>query len=89
MPEKTPEKTGDAYDKARDLAEAALGEYAKGDERKGDKLAEQAMKTDRHAVEELVEDLNEDAEVTGVADVDAPDLHAPDLHAKDNRHASK
>ncbi len=66
-----PEKTDGTYDKARDLAEAALGEYAKGDEKKGDKLAEQAMKTDRHAVEELVQDLDEDAAVTGVADVDA------------------
>ena len=57
--------TDDKYDKARDLAEAALGEYAKGDEKKGDKLAEQAVKIDKHAVEELVEDLDEDAKTTG------------------------
>ena len=62
--------TDEKYEKARDLAEAALGEYAKGDGKKGDKLAEQAMKIDKHAVEELVEDLDEDAEATGVADLD-------------------
>ncbi len=76
MPENTPDKTEDTYDKARDLAEAALGEYAHGNEKKGDKLAEQAMKTDRHAVEELVEDLNEDAEATGAPDLDAEGGHA-------------
>ena len=66
------EKTDtDPSDKARDLAEAALGEYAKGDDEKGDRLAQQAIKIDKHAVEELARDLEEDAEVTGVADVDA------------------
>ena len=84
MPGDTHDKTDGKYEKARDLAEAALGEYAKGDEKKGDKLAEQAMRTDRHAVEELVEDLNEDAEVTG-----APDLDAADVGAKDGSHARK
>ena len=79
-----PDETDDTYDKARDLAEAALGEYAKGDEKKGDKLAEQAMKTDRHAVEELVDELNEDAEATG-----APDLDAPDGDGKGDKHPSK
>ena len=64
-------KTGEAYDQARDLAEAALGEYAKGDAKQGDKLAQQAVKIDKHAVEELVEDLDEDAAVTGVRDVGA------------------
>ena len=61
------EKTGDTYDKARDLAEAALGEYAHGHDEKGDKLAEQAVQTDRHAVEELVEELDEDAAATGAS----------------------
>ena len=50
-----------SYDKARDLAEAALEEYAHGDAKEGDKLAEKAVKTDRHAVEELVEEMDEDA----------------------------
>ena len=47
------------YDKARDLAEAALEEYAHGNAKKGDKLAEKAVKTDRHAVEELVEEMGD------------------------------
>ena len=49
------------YDKARDLAEAALEQYAHGDAKQGDKLAEKAVKTDRHAVEELVDEMDEDA----------------------------
>lgn len=55
---------GDEHEKARDLAEKALGEYAKGDQRKGDKLAEEAADLDRSAVEEVVADLDEDAEAT-------------------------
>jgi len=50
------------HDKARGLAEKALGEYAKGDEAKGDKLAEQATKIDRSAVEEVVQEIDEDAD---------------------------
>jgi len=49
------------YERARDLAEEALAEYARGEHAKGDKLAEQAVKTDRTAVEELVRELEEDA----------------------------
>ena len=60
-----PENPDDKHEKARDLAEAALGEYAKGDEKKGDKLAQEAVKIDKHAVEELGEDLDEDAEAPG------------------------
>ena len=67
------EKTGDSYDKARDLAEAALGEYAHGHETKGDKLAEQAVKIDRHAVEELVDELDEDAATRGEANASDED----------------
>lgn len=51
----------DEHDKARDLAEQALEQYAKGDEKKGDKLAEEAVKTDRSAVEEVVAEIDEDA----------------------------
>ena len=51
----------DKHEKARDLAEKALGEYAKGDEAKGDKLAEEAAKIDRSAVEEVVQEIDEDA----------------------------
>ena len=61
----TDEKTGSEHDKARDLAEEALGAYAKGDEKKGNALAEQAKTIDRSAVVELVEELDEDAAVTG------------------------
>ncbi len=49
------------HEKARDLAEKALDEYAKGDDAKGDKLAEQAAKLDRSAVEEVVEEIDEDS----------------------------
>ncbi len=59
------EKTDDHYDQARDLAEAALEQYAKGKTDAGDELAEKAVKIDRHAVEELVEDMDEDAKTTG------------------------
>lgn len=59
------EKTGSEHDEARDLAEEALGAYAKGDEKKGDALAEQAKTIDRSAVVEVIEDLDEDAAVTG------------------------
>ena len=55
------DKTDETYDKARDLAEAALDKYAHGAPKEGDKLAERAVKTDRHAVEELVEEMYEDA----------------------------
>lgn len=59
------EKTGTEHDKARALAEDALGAYAKGDEKKGDALAEQAKTIDRSAVVEVVEELDEDAASTG------------------------
>ena len=61
----TDEKTGSEHDKARDLAEEALGAYAKGDEKKGNALAEQAKTIDRSAVVEVVEELHEAAAVTG------------------------
>lgn len=61
----TDEKTGSEHDKARDLAEEALGAYAKGDEKKGDALAEKAKTIDRSAVVEVVEELDEDAVATG------------------------
>jgi hypothetical protein len=59
------DKTSSEHDKARDLAENALGAYAKGDEKKGDALAEQAKKIDRSAVVEVVKELDEDAAATG------------------------
>jgi F0F1-type ATP synthase membrane subunit b/b' len=54
-------EASDAYDKARDKAEAALEAYAKKDEPKGDKLMEQAQSLDPDAVKDVMEDLEEDA----------------------------
>ncbi len=51
----------DRHEKARELAEDALGELAKGREDKADKLIEQAKKLDASALEEVVQDLDEDA----------------------------
>ncbi len=61
------DKPDPTYDKAQDLAEAALEKYAHGDPKAGDKLAEKAVKTDRHAVEDLVADMDEDAGKKGDA----------------------
>ncbi|HQT77176.1 MAG: hypothetical protein B7Z80_06640 [Rhodospirillales bacterium 20-64-7] len=49
-----------SYDKARDLAESALDAYAKGNPQQGDKLAEQAKRTNVEAVQEVVDELEED-----------------------------
>ncbi len=59
------DETDQTYEKARGLAEAALDKYAHGAPKEGDKLAEKAVQTDRHAVEELVEEMDEDAKTTG------------------------
>ena len=60
-------RNDERYDRARDLAEEALSEYAKGDNARGDKLAEQAVKTDRDAVADVVRELEEDARTTDQA----------------------
>ena len=51
----------DRHEKARDLAEDALGELAKGREDEADRLIEEAKKLDKSALEEVVQDLDEDA----------------------------
>ena len=51
----------DAYDKARDKADAALEAYAKKDEQKGDKLLEQAQSLDPDAVKDVMDELEDDA----------------------------
>ncbi len=51
----------DRHEKARELAEDALGALAKGQEDKADRLIEEAKKLDESAVVEVVEDLEEDA----------------------------
>ena len=62
-----PQTKDESYDKARDLAEEALGEYAKGDRETGAKLAKEAVKANRDAAEDVVHDLDEDAATTGRA----------------------
>jgi len=52
---------GDRHEKARELAEDALGELAKGREDKADRLIEEAKKLDGSALEEVVQDLDDDA----------------------------
>ena len=49
-----------SYDEARKLAEDALDAYAKGNPKQGDKLAEQAKSTNVEAVQEVVDELEED-----------------------------
>ena len=54
-------KPGDRrHEQARDLAEAALEQYDKGNRKQGDDLAEQAANLDRSAVEEVVAEIDED-----------------------------
>ena len=53
--------TEDTYDKARDLAEKALETFVDGDENKAAKLTEQAKKTDPQAVQDVADELAEDA----------------------------
>lgn len=55
------EQKQDEHEKARDLAEDALGAYAKGDHKKGDQLADKAQELDREAVIEVIRDIDEDA----------------------------
>jgi len=54
-------EASDAYDKARDKADAALEAYAKKDAPKGDKLIEQAQSLDPDAVRDVMDELEEDA----------------------------
>lgn len=51
----------DRHEKARDLAEDALGELAKGREDEADRLIAEAKKLDESALAEVVQDLEEDA----------------------------
>ena len=51
----------DRHEKARELAEDALGELAKGREDKADRLIEEAKKLDESALVEVVQELDEDA----------------------------
>ena len=53
------------HEQARGLTEQALEQYAKGNAKEADKLVEQAKKIDRSAVEEVVQELEEDAAQRG------------------------
>jgi hypothetical protein len=50
------------YDKARDLAEKALDEAVEGNDAKAEKLAEEAKALDPDAVQDVVDELAQDAE---------------------------
>jgi hypothetical protein len=49
------------HETARQLTEDALGAYARGEREKGDKMVEEAKRTDSSAIEEVIQDLDEDA----------------------------
>ena len=59
--QKAPDGGSGRHEKARELAEDALGALAKGQEGKADRLIEEAKKLDESALEEVVQDLDEDA----------------------------
>ena len=56
----------DAAEQARRLTEEALELYDKGKPKEADQLVERALALDRAAVEEVVQELDEDAETRGV-----------------------
>lgn len=56
-----PSPTDKKHETARQLTEDALGAYAEGDRKKGDKMVDEAKRTDSSAVKEVIEDLDEDA----------------------------
>jgi len=49
------------YDKARELAENSLRKSVEGDDAAADRLAEDAKATNQQAVEDVLQDLDEDA----------------------------
>ena len=49
------------YDEARGLAEEALKKTVEGDDASAEKLAEKAKATNQQAVEDVLQDLDEDA----------------------------
>jgi hypothetical protein len=49
------------YDKARELAEDALKKTVEGDDKAADQLAEKAKATDMKAVEDVLQELDDDA----------------------------
>jgi len=55
----------DNYNKARDLAEKALEEAAAGNDEKAQQLADEARALDPDAVQDVSDELAEDAESVG------------------------
>jgi hypothetical protein len=49
------------YDKARELAENALTKSVEGDDEAAERLAQEAKATDPQAVEDVLQELDEDA----------------------------
>ncbi len=49
------------YDKARELAEDALKKTVEGDDKAAEQLAQKAKATDMKAVEDVLQELDEDA----------------------------
>ena len=68
----------DRHEEARALAEEALGKFAEGDQRQGNALADKAVGIDRSAVEEVVAELDEDADSDHRAAVGAVDEGSDD-----------
>jgi hypothetical protein len=52
----------DKHETAREMTEDALDSYVKGDIKQGDRMVEEAKSTDSSAVEEVLQDLDEDAD---------------------------
>jgi hypothetical protein len=50
-----------SYDKAREIAEGALTKTVEGDDKAAEKLAQEAKATNQQAVEDVLQDLDEDA----------------------------
>jgi len=65
MPRNRRDSAVERYEVARDLTEAALEQYSLGNERFADRLVERAARIDRSAVEEVVQELEEDAAQRG------------------------
>ena len=49
------------HENARQLTEDAMEAYVKGDQQRGNDLVDEAKRTDSSAIEEVLQDLDEDA----------------------------
>ncbi|WP_120010903.1 hypothetical protein [Teichococcus vastitatis] len=53
--------SGERHEKALDIVEAALDEFAEGNDARGDELVQEANRIDPTAAQEVARDLEEDA----------------------------